>query len=515
MRAAVAVTVGAGFLLVATTPAAVAAPAPGRVQAAGAAVARHPLGNFSVNSHDGLIVTPGGLLIDHVQDLAEIPTAQVRPRLDADGVPRWAAGRCRAAAAAMRVVVDGRPVTATPRSSAARLRPGQAGLPTLHVECRIEAMAGATASIVFRDESVSGTVGWHEVTARGDRMTLTASNVPPASRSDRLTRYPADLLSAPLDQRGVDLRVRPGGPALSATGATGAGGGAASTGGDGTGAGAGPGVPAGARWAHPAARLPGGGAMRDDLHTLAGAYALNALPDDERRLFEGHLDRCADCAAEVGGLRAAAVRLGTAAAEPPPPALRAAVLGRIGEVRQLAPSPADGPARGERAGPGWRVRRSRWRLRLTAGLAAGVVAASLLVAFLQVGEANRTQQRLRQVEAANRAVAAVISAPDAQKVQDPVTGGGTATVMMSRSRGQMVVTTEGLGPLPASRAYALWMIGANGVRSGGLFRPDAAGRTPPVVSGGLDEVDRIGITVEPATGSPRPTTDPIVTLRLT
>jgi anti-sigma-K factor RskA len=227
-----------------------------------------------------------------------------------------------------------------------------------------------------------------------------------------------------------------------------------------------------------------GGAMRDDLHTLAGAYALNALPDEDRRFFESHLDRCADCAAEVGGLRTTAVRLGTAVAEPPPPELRAAVLSRIGEVRQLAPATADEPARSERAGPGWRAHRSRWRLRLAAGLAAGAVTASLLVAFLQATEANRTQQRLRQVEAANRAVAAVISAPDARKVQDPVTGGGTATVMVSQSRGQMVVTTEGLGRLPASKAYTLWMIGAHGVRSGGLLRPDAAGRTPPVVAGG-------------------------------
>ncbi|MBC6460384.1 anti-sigma factor domain-containing protein [Actinomadura sp. HBU206391] len=256
--------------------------------------------------------------------------------------------------------------------------------------------------------------------------------------------------------------------------------------------------------------------MRDDLHTLAGAYALNALPDEERRLFESHLDRCADCAAEVRGLHATAVRLGTAVAESPPPGLRTAVLARIGEVRQLAPVPAGKPARGEgHAVAGWRVRRPRWRLRLTAGLAAGVVTASLVVAFFQGIEANRAEQRLRQIEAANRAVAAVISAPDAQKVQDPVTGGGTATVMMSRSRGQMVVTTEGLGRLPASRAYALWMIGDHGVVPAGLLRPDAAGRTAPVAAGGLGEFDRVGITVEPATGSPQPTTEPIVTLRLT
>ena len=55
--------------------------------------------------------------------------------------------------------------------------------------------------------------------------------------------------------------------------------------------------------------------MRADLHTFAGAYALDALPDDDRRLFEGHLARCTDCVAEVRGLQAAAARLPSGSAD--------------------------------------------------------------------------------------------------------------------------------------------------------------------------------------------------------
>ena len=35
--------------------------------------------------------------------------------------------------------------------------------------------------------------------------------------------------------------------------------------------------------------------MSDDLHSLSGAYALDALDDDERADFEEHLARCATC----------------------------------------------------------------------------------------------------------------------------------------------------------------------------------------------------------------------------
>ncbi|MYS39774.1 anti-sigma factor, partial [Streptomyces sp. SID5998] len=36
-----------------------------------------------------------------------------------------------------------------------------------------------------------------------------------------------------------------------------------------------------------------------DLHALTGAYALHALPDDERAAFERHLTGCSSCAREV------------------------------------------------------------------------------------------------------------------------------------------------------------------------------------------------------------------------
>ncbi|MGO4426684.1 nickel transporter, partial [Streptomyces sp. MCAF7] len=92
---------------------------------AGAAEA-HPLGNFTVNRYDGLVVAPSELRVDHVEDLAEIPAAQAKPRIDKDGddklshpeLAAWADRRCASAARDARLTVRGRSVSV--RSEGAR-----------------------------------------------------------------------------------------------------------------------------------------------------------------------------------------------------------------------------------------------------------------------------------------------------------------------------------------------------------------------------------------------------------
>ncbi|MGC0341929.1 sulfite exporter TauE/SafE family protein [Streptomyces sp. SLBN-8D4] len=176
----------------------------------------HPLGNFTVNRYDGLVAAPGLLRVDHVEDLAEIPATQAKPDLDRLGMTEWAAQRCRKAAEGGKVTVDGRAVALTVKTSHARLRPGQAGLHTLRVECRLTAPLPehATVTLGFHSAGTDSGPGWREITARGDRTTLTKSDVPAKSASDELTTYPKELLSSPADTVTAALRVRPGGPAL-------------------------------------------------------------------------------------------------------------------------------------------------------------------------------------------------------------------------------------------------------------------------------------------------------------
>ncbi|MHC5257151.1 nickel transporter [Streptomyces sp. UC4497] len=184
--------------------------------------AAHPLGNFTVNHYDGLLVGSDALRVDHVEDLAEIPTQQARPELDERGRALWARERCASAARSAEADVDGRRATLEVRTAEARLRPGQAGLKTLRVECAFTAplpreKRGGKVRVELHTGAAEGP-GWREITARGDRMTLKASDVPATSISDRLTRYPKDLLSSPPDRVAASVTAVPGGPAAPAAG---------------------------------------------------------------------------------------------------------------------------------------------------------------------------------------------------------------------------------------------------------------------------------------------------------
>jgi len=44
----------------------------------------HPLGNLSVNTYDGVVVAVDGVRVDHVEDIAEIPTVAALQEGDVD-----------------------------------------------------------------------------------------------------------------------------------------------------------------------------------------------------------------------------------------------------------------------------------------------------------------------------------------------------------------------------------------------------------------------------------------------
>jgi anti-sigma-K factor RskA len=78
-------------------------------------------------------------------------------------------------------------------------------------------------------------------------------------------------------------------------------------------------------------------------------------------------------------------------------------------------------------------------------------------------------------------------------------------VVYSPSEDRSVVVADGLADLPSDRTYQLWFIGNDGTpASAGLFRPDN-GRATLVIDGTPAGSKAIGVTKEPAGGSPQPT----------
>jgi anti-sigma-K factor RskA len=233
---------------------------------------------------------------------------------------------------------------------------------------------------------------------------------------------------------------------------------------------------------------------RDEWHVLTGSYALDALGAAEREAFERHLHHCASCDTEVRGLRETAARLAMARALRPPPGMQARVLAATYRTRQLPPLASDRPGRVRRAGTS----------RLVAAAAAASVAAAMAFGLAQALTEHRATART--------AVSRVLSAPDARTRTMRTTVGGTVVLVVSRRLGEAVVSTTGMPSLPAGRVYQLWVIGPVGARSAGLL--SGTGQTGGALASSVLPGDRIGITVEPAPGTSRPTTTPVVVMAL-
>jgi anti-sigma-K factor RskA len=247
--------------------------------------------------------------------------------------------------------------------------------------------------------------------------------------------------------------------------------------------------------------------LRHDLHSLSGAYALDALETgSERDRFTRHLSRCPSCAGEVRGFREVATAMAFATVDPstePPAGLRDRVLAAAARTRQLPPEVAGGSHA--------RPRRTRSWVPWLSGV---VATASIVVAVLFGLAQAHTQDQLNQVRAENRAISLLLSSPQVTLLSKSTAKGGVATVVLSAARHQLAVVTNGLPALPPGKVYQLWLIGKTKITSAGLLPPARAGQTPPVLATGVVKGDTLGLTVEPAPGSAQPTTKPILALPL-
>lgn len=242
-----------------------------------------------------------------------------------------------------------------------------------------------------------------------------------------------------------------------------------------------------------------------DLHRMTGAHALHALPDEERAAFERHLADCEPCAQETAELAATAARLGLAATVTPSPALRGQVLRRISSVRQVPPGPS-GVRAGGRSGKRARLL-SRWAL-------AACFAAAATLGGTTVWQHQRAEDALRQARSARQGtaeIAAVLAAPDARTRTAALGDGATGSVVVSRERDRAVFVASGMARPAGGKVYQLWFDDKGTMRSAGLMDP---GRTDQAVllRGGVDGASGMGVTVEPAGGSEKPTSAPVALL---
>lgn len=266
--------------------------------------------------------------------------------------------------------------------------------------------------------------------------------------------------------------------------------------------------------------------MENQLHLLTGAYALNAVTAAERVDFERHALGNPETLEEVRSLSqtAALLAYGTPA-ETPPPELKASVIAAIRKTRQLpaasvvrdipsASSPLQGSttARPRRAGPA----RRRWVPVLSAAAALVLLAGVGLGGWVMGQSASHKSLEKQVAEAQSQqaqqdALLAIMVSPDAKSVTKAMSDGGTVTVVSSSKANQAAVMASGLPALPSGKTYELWFISATGAVPAGLM-PGTTGTAASlqVLDGALGGATHVGITVEPAGGSSKPTTTPIL-----
>ena len=271
----------------------------------------------------------------------------------------------------------------------------------------------------------------------------------------------------------------------------------------------------------------------DDLATLSGAYALNALSADEREAFEAHLGESESLRHEVTELADTAVLLGRAITPvDPPAALKANIMSLIASTPQLPAAPrlvavepvasvaelasvaepvsVAEPAEAPVLTPSAQKAQARWFSKPVMAIVAAAAAIGIIVGGgVLVNTVGDTQQ---QNQAADR-LAAINAAGDMQQAVADVAGGGTATLVWSNELQSSAVIVDGLAKLPDDKTYELWYIDASSVaRPAGTFGVDASGATWRVLDGEMHAGDTVGVTVEPAGGSEAPTTAPIVAI---
>lgn len=233
----------------------------------------------------------------------------------------------------------------------------------------------------------------------------------------------------------------------------------------------------------------------DDLLTLATAYALDAVDDAqradiERRVRAANDDISEAFAVEVRQARETMAIVSGATAAEPPAQLRERLLAEItgdqvAPVQQLRPH------------------RRRWTTTVAAAAAAVVIG----VGTFGVGWWLRPAPTATTAEQ-------IFASPDVRTVSGQIPTGGTATVVFSRDRNAGVLVMNNVNPPTSGTVYQMWLIDTEGAHSAGVMDAGAIAPSTTAVLPDLGESTTLAFTVEPGSGSERPTTTPFATLSL-
>jgi len=297
-------------------------------------------------------------------------------------------------------------------------------------------------------------------------------------------------------------------------------------------------------------------------HDAVGAYVLDALPDAERSSFEHHVDDCPECQQDIIALRPVVALLprlldlepprtdrGDPADLPLAPSvdLRERILATareeltgsapagsedeppVGAEPLAAPTPLPlrSPRPRGRILPGWstapgsapaptpfRERGAPSPGWLAAALLAVAFMGSMIWGIIQQGRASDRGDHIAslngQVAGLNQQLTDVRRRANATAyVLTPTEGAPSdshGNVLYSLPDKFGVLYVQGLPTLPAGRQYQVWYLKGEEALPGNAFGVDDTGQGVVTFTTDVPTLDGVALTVEPAGGSPKPTT---------
>jgi anti-sigma-K factor RskA len=208
------------------------------------------------------------------------------------------------------------------------------------------------------------------------------------------------------------------------------------------------------------------------------ALALGCLEPQERARVSRHLESCAACRSQLAGYEELVGSLSLAAPQARPP-------------RRLRTRILQQTSRGSSRERSWPMPRLAWPL----------AAAALLA--LSLGLNLLLWQRVTRMEA----VSAVLPGQIAVLAATEAAAGARGLLLFRSEENQATLVVEDLPPLESGRQYQLWLLREGQRTSGGVFSVTERGYACQLILSPLPFTDyqALGITVEPAGGSPGPT----------
>jgi anti-sigma-K factor RskA len=244
---------------------------------------------------------------------------------------------------------------------------------------------------------------------------------------------------------------------------------------------------------------------------LKDAYVLGALSEEERRGFEEYLAAHPERQAEIDELGAVAGLLAFAPREQvAPPGLRRRVM----EVVEAEAAP-----RRERQESAF----ARF-VRYVGGQGLALGAAALLVIGLlswNLVLQNQVEDLQADVQSAHGQVEdlqAQVRDAQAQQTQTVQLSGtwasqGADAEVASINEDRIVLVADNLPSVPEGQTCQIWVIKGDAPEPSGLFQPGGQETAAPVTTP-IKKGDTIAVTVEPAGGSKRPTSAPVLSAKL-